>query len=36
MMLYLKIDDILLEYNRETYTKGTIELIEYVTSKFYC
>ena len=36
MNLYLDIDGVLLDYNTETYAKGAIELIEYVTSEFDC
>ena len=36
MNLYLDIDGVLLDYNTETYAKGAIELIEYITSEFDC
>ena len=36
MNLYLDIDGVLLDYNTDTYAKGAIELIEYVTSEFDC
>lgn len=36
MTLYLDIDGVLLDYNTDTYAKGAIELIEYVTSEFDC
>ena len=36
MILYLDIDGVLLDYNTDTYAKGAIELIEYVTSEFDC
>ena len=36
MTLYLDIDGVLLDYNTDTYAKGAIELIEYITSEFEC
>ena len=36
MNLYLDIDGVLLDYNTDTYAKGAIEHIEYVTSEFNC
>lgn len=36
MRLYLNIDGVLLDYNTDTYAKGAIELIEYITSEFDC
>lgn len=36
MNLYLDIDGVLLDYNTDTYAKGAIELIEYVTREFDC
>ena len=36
MDLYLDIDGVLLDYNTDTYAKGAIELIEYVTCEFDC
>lgn len=33
MDLYLDIDGVLLDYNTDTYAKGAIELIEYVTRR---
>ena len=36
MTLYLDIDGVLLDYNTDTYAKGAIELIEYITSEFDC
>lgn len=36
MNLYLNIDGVLLDYNTDTYAKGAIELIEYITSEFNC
>ena len=36
MDLYLDIDGVLLDYKTDTYAKGAIELIEYVTCEFDC
>ena len=36
MNLYLDIDGVLLDYDTDTYAKGAIELIEYITSEFDC
>lgn len=36
MNLYLDIDGVLIDYNTDTYAKGAIELIEYITSEFDC
>ena len=36
MNLYLDIDGVLLDYNTDTYSKGAIELVEYITGEFDC
>lgn len=36
MNLYLDIDGVLLDYNTDTYAKGAIELVEYITGEFDC